>query len=85
AAVSGPVTFAQVRQVIAQRCMMCHGPQVQMKNLRLDSAAAIRQHAQQIYQLAVVTKVMPMNNATGITESERALIGRWFREGAPVQ
>ena len=78
------VTFAQVQQVIAQRCTQCHGAQVQMKNLRLDSAAAIRQHAQQIYQMAVVTKLMPMNNATGITQPERALIGRWFREGAPA-
>jgi len=26
----------------------------------------------------VVTKAMPMNNATGITDEERALIARWF-------
>jgi uncharacterized membrane protein len=25
-----------------------------------------------------VTKAMPMNNATGITDEERALIARWF-------
>jgi len=25
---------------------------------------------------------MPMNNATGITEQERAAIGQWFRDGA---
>ena len=25
---------------------------------------------------------MPMNNATGITEAERALIGQWFQGGA---
>jgi uncharacterized membrane protein len=25
---------------------------------------------------------MPMNNATGITEAERELIGRWFTAGA---
>jgi len=28
---------------------------------------------------------MPMNNATGITEDERALIGRWYKGGAPTQ
>jgi uncharacterized membrane protein len=27
---------------------------------------------------------MPLNNATQITDAERALIGRWFKEGAPV-
>jgi uncharacterized membrane protein len=30
----------------------------------------------------VVQKLMPMNNATGITDAERALIGQWFLSGA---
>jgi uncharacterized membrane protein len=80
-----PVSYAQVQQVLAQRCYMCHGPQVQMKNVRLDSPQAVKQNAQMVYQQAVVTRIMPMNNATGITESERALIGQWFRSGAPTQ
>jgi uncharacterized membrane protein len=61
---------------------MCHGAQVQMKNVRLDTPAAVKQHAQAVYQQAVVTKLMPMNNSTGITEAERALIGQWFQDGA---
>jgi uncharacterized membrane protein len=55
-----------------------------MKNVRLDSPARVRQHAQAVYQQAVVSKVMPMNNATGITDGERALIGKWFEAGAYV-
>ena len=77
-------SYAQVQKVFEQRCYMCHGAQVQMKNVRLDSPQAVKQHAQSVYQMAVVTKLMPMNNATGITESERALIGQWYREGAKV-
>jgi uncharacterized membrane protein len=69
---------------LEQRCYMCHGAQLQMKNVRLDSPAALKQHAQSVYQQAVVTKTMPMNNATGITEAERALIAQWFKEGARV-
>jgi uncharacterized membrane protein len=49
-----------------------------MKNIRLDSPELIRQNAQHIYQQAVITRQMPMNNATGITEAERQLIKRWF-------
>lgn len=79
------VSYQQVQQVVAQRCYMCHGPQMQMKNVRLDSPEGMKQHAQAVYQQAVVTKLMPMNNATGITEAERALIGQWFQGGAPVQ
>ncbi len=80
---AGPVTYAQLRPVLAQRCYQCHGEQLQMKNVRLDSAAAVKQHAAQIHQQAVVTKLMPMNNATGMTEAERALVARWFAAGAP--
>ena len=75
-------TLAQVQQVLEQRCLMCHGAEVQMKNVRLDSPDSLRQHAQGIYQQVVVTRLMPMNNATQITDAERDLIGRWFLAGA---
>jgi uncharacterized membrane protein len=81
---AAPVDYATVHQVVEQRCAMCHGPQVQMKNIRLDSAEGLKQHAQQVYQQAVVAKTMPLNNATHITEEERAVIGRWVQAGAPV-
>jgi len=55
---------------------------MQMKNVRLDSPEQLKAHAQGVYQQAVVTRTMPMNNATGITEDERSLIGKWFLAGA---
>lgn len=80
-----PVTYAEVSQVFAQRCYMCHGEQVQMKNVRFETPEGVKQHALGIYQQAVVTKQMPMNNATGITEAERATIKRWYEAGAALQ
>ena len=85
AAKKQPVAFGDVQSVVAQRCQMCHNEQLQSKNVRLDSAAEVSKHAQQIYQQAVVLKAMPMNNATQITEAERALIGRWFTAGASTK
>ena len=86
AAASPPgASYARVQKVLEQRCYLCHGAQVQMKSVRLDSPEAVQQHAQSVYQMAVVTRLMPMNNVTGITEAERALIGQWFREGAPTR
>ncbi len=79
------VHFSQVQAVLAQRCYMCHGEQVQMKNVRLDSPEAVKLNAQNVYQQVVVTKQMPMNNATGITDAERALIGQWFQAGAKTE
>jgi uncharacterized membrane protein len=84
AAATQPADYSNVRTVLEQRCYACHGAQVQMKNVRLDSAQALKQHAQQVYQQAVVARTMPINNATAITEDERALIGRWFESGARV-
>jgi len=57
---------------------------VQMKNVRVDSTEAVQRNAQAIYQQVVVSKLMPMNNSTGLTDEERALIGRWFEQGAKL-
>ncbi len=84
-ALSGPADYVAVVKVLEQRCLMCHGAQVQMKNARFDLPDQLKLHAQNIYQQAVVTKVMPMNNSTGITDEERGLIKAWFEAGAKVQ
>ncbi len=78
------VGYAQIQPVLAQRCVQCHGEQVQMKNVRVDSTEAVQRNAQAIYQQVVVSKLMPMNNSTGLTDEERALIGRWFEQGAKL-
>ena len=85
AAASRPVSYAEVRAVIDQRCTLCHNAQVQQKNVALHDAASLKQHAQAVRQQAVVLKLMPLNNATGITEAERELIRRWVEAGAPVE
>jgi hypothetical protein len=79
-----PVHFGAIQTVLAQRCYACHGAQLQMKNVRLDSREGVKLNAQNIYQQVVVTQQMPMNNASGITPAERALIAQWFLAGAKV-
>ena len=81
---SGPIDYKTLQPVLAQRCYLCHGAEVQMKNVRLDSPQGVATHAQAIYQQVVVSKIMPLNNATQITDAERALIRRWFESGAAV-
>ena len=76
------LTYRDLQPVLERRCYPCHGEQVQMKGVRLDSAKHVKAYAQYMYQQAVVLKLMPMNNATGITEDERLMIKRWFEAGA---
>jgi uncharacterized membrane protein len=84
AAATRPVAWAEVQAVIDQRCAMCHNAQVQQKNVALHTPDLVKQHAQQVYQQVSVLKLMPMNNATQITEAERVLIARWYQAGAPT-
>jgi uncharacterized membrane protein len=80
-----PVAFGEVKAVIDQRCAMCHNAALAQKNVALHEPALIKQHAQAVYQQVSVLKLMPLNNATQMTDDERALIKRWFDAGAPVQ
>jgi len=85
AAAAAPATLASVSTIVQQRCVLCHNAQVQQKNVALHTQALIQQHAQAVYQQAVVLKLMPLNNATQITDAERAVLKRWFEAGAPLQ
>jgi uncharacterized membrane protein len=69
--------------VVQQRCVLCHNAQLANKGVALHTPELIQRQAAAIQQQAVQARTMPLNNATGITEDERALLGRWFAAGAP--
>ncbi|MBX6316818.1 urate hydroxylase PuuD [Pigmentiphaga sp.] len=79
-----PQDITQVQQVVAQRCVVCHNAQLPNKGIQLQTPELLKSHAQVVYQQAVVQRTMPLNNATAMTEEERALLGRWFQAGAPL-
>ena len=83
--VAAAPAFAEVEAIVQQRCAACHNAALASKSVRLDSAAEIHAHAQALYQQAVVLKLMPMNNATQITDTERAVLGRWYESGASLR
>ncbi|WP_395700407.1 urate hydroxylase PuuD [Aquabacterium sp.] len=84
AAAAKPVRFADVKAVIDQRCTLCHNATLQQKGVALHTPELVKQHAQQLYQQAVLLKLMPLNNATQITDDERAVLKRWYEAGAPL-
>jgi len=53
--------------------------------VELDTPEQIGARADQIDELAVQSRVMPLGNATGMTEAERELLGRWIDQGAKVE
>jgi len=77
-----PARFADVQAIMQQRCVMCHNEQLAQKSVQLHTPELVAKNAQAIYQQVVVTRQMPLNNATRMTEAERATLARWFSAGA---
>src|SRR6266513_4604991 len=92
AAADSAPPFAAVRAVIQQRCQPCHSQYQTDRSLgpapggvTFDTPEAIGRYAERIRVRAVETRTMPLANKTGMTEDERALLGRWIAAGAPLQ
>jgi len=90
---SGPqVSFAQVRNIVTARCVTCHSPNPAISiygpkpgGVSFEDDARVRQLADRIRVRAVETRTMPLGNMTGITEQERAILGRWVAQGAKLE
>jgi uncharacterized membrane protein len=80
------VSFSEVKQVIDQRCLVCHaekpvfpGIAEAPKGFKLDTPERIRAQQPLIYQQTVLTRAMPPGNITQMTDAERAVLDRWMR------
>ena len=81
------VSFGQVRDVVNRHCTSCHAEapahpafSAAPVGVVLDTDERILAEAARIYQQAVVTRVMPIGNLTGMTDDERQIIDRWYQE-----
>lgn len=84
AARTPPPTFTEVKAVLDQRCIPCHNALVQHQGVALHTPELVRGHSQRLYQQAVVLRLMPLNNATQITDAERGVLKRWVEAGASI-
>jgi uncharacterized membrane protein len=85
----GKAALGDVMRVIDARCVACHaqkpvfqGIAEAPKGVLLDTQARVQAQAARIHQQAVLSRAMPPGNLTGITEEERQLLERWYREHA---
>ncbi|MEL7451666.1 MAG: urate hydroxylase PuuD [Pseudomonadota bacterium] len=88
AGVTAPKTFEDVAAVIAERCTSCHaavptyaGFTAAPGGVVFDTPDQIARDSARIHQQAVLTRIMPIGNLTGMKDDERALIDRWYRDG----
>ncbi len=79
--------FDEVADLITGNCAMCHAAQLYMPGLAaapggvmLDTETRVAVHARDIYLQSGVSHAMPPGNFAFLTEEDRALIRRWYRE-----
>jgi uncharacterized membrane protein len=89
-AAAGTVSFSRAHAIVEQRCVPCHSAHptrvsVAPKGIVFDTPSQIKSQASLIESVAVTTKIMPIGNATGMTQAERDELGAWIRAGAPIK
>lgn len=86
------VSFAEVNAIIQKRCITCHSSKptddvytAAPNGIMYDTPEQIANLKDKIMQRVVITKTMPQNNKTNITQKERDLIRCWIDQGASLK
>lgn len=86
------VSFAEVNKIVQLRCISCHSAKptddvykAAPNGVMYDTPEEIVKYKDKIMERAVVTKTMPLNNKTNITEAERDALRCWISQGAAVK
>jgi uncharacterized membrane protein len=92
AAHMGNVSFADIQPIIAKHCVQCHSATPTSKDfpeapkgMAFDTPEEIHLYASKIEQQTVLAKIMPLGNATGMTDAERQQLGAWIAQGAKLR
>jgi uncharacterized membrane protein len=86
------ISFTEVNTIINKRCISCHSKKptdevytAPPNGVVYDTPEDIVKFKDKIMQRVVITKTMPQNNKTNITQAERDIIGCWINQGANVK
>ena len=86
------VSIVEVQEIIQKRCTQCHSSaptddvyKVAPNGVMYDTPEDIAKKKNLIMQRVVLTKTMPQNNKTNITEEERNTIRCWIEQGASLK
>ena len=86
------VSFSEVNEIMQKRCVSCHSAnptddvyKVAPNGVMYDTPEGIVAKKDLIMQRVVITKTMPQNNKTNITEEERNTLRCWIEQGASLK
>ncbi|MEP7238389.1 MAG: urate hydroxylase PuuD [Ferruginibacter sp.] len=86
------IEFSEVNAIVQERCISCHSSKptddvykAPPNGVMYDTPDDIVRKKDLIMQRVVVTKTMPQNNKTNITQKERDIIRCWIEQGAATK
>ncbi len=86
------ISFIEVNTIVQKRCVQCHSAKptddvniVAPNGVKYDTPEDIVKKKDLIMQRVVLTKTMPQNNKTNMTEEERNTIRCWIEQGASLK
>jgi uncharacterized membrane protein len=86
------ISFAEVNMIIQERCISCHSSKptddfytAPPNGVSYETPVVIQKLKDKIMQRVAVTKTMPLNNKTNMTQKERDVIRCWIEQGAPIK
>ncbi len=86
------ISFVEVNAIVQKRCVQCHSAKptddvniVAPNGVKYDTPEDIVKKKDLIMQRVVLTKTMPQNNKTNMTEEERNTIRCWIEQGASLK
>ena len=91
-ACNSKIEFSEVNAIIQSRCVSCHSSnptddvyKAPPNGVMYDTPEDIVKKKDLIMQRVVITKTMPQNNKTNITQKERDVIRCWIEQGATIK
>lgn len=86
------ISMIEVNAIVQKRCAQCHSSaptddvyKVAPNGVKYDTPEEIVKKKDLIMQRVVLTKTMPQNNKTNMTEEERNAIRCWIEQGASLK
>ena len=80
------ITDAEALAIVQRHCVACHAAKPAHpafdkppNGVTLETIQDLKKYASRVYAQTIQNKAMPLGNQTGMTEDERAALGRWLK------
>ena len=84
------ITYEEIQPIVQSRCISCHATNntddqftVAINGVIFESEEQLWDYKDRIIQRVVIDQTMPIVNKTGMTDRERAMLGKYLSQDPP--